>query len=340
VTHYPFPDPAFNPLTAQPEELDQYGLPRRPDSVKQPALLKAWPRLFKQPLTFVPPQVKRPPSLVPQPPINSVRLSAGRFETSENWSGASIVPNDGHQFVQIFGEWKVPEPSLPPMADSPKPGATYSCATWIGLDGARRYLDSSLPQIGTRQTVTVQPDGSPCPEYTAWIQWWQRGPKAEPNLQYIRADCIRVQCGTSVMAMVWAIHPSCVVRVLRNFDPDNHITIIVSEAPKVPDGLLRISGATAEWIVERPSPLRDDYNPVTGYRFDPFARYDGVQFEHCVAGTARGAGPSTSELTLQGPRLLRMFEVPPESPPRTRFISMPKRISATSVHVDYGGFRE
>ena len=54
------------------------------------------------------------------------------------------------QFMQIWGVWTIPgNLKLPPAPFQGPPGIDYVCSNWIGLDGQRLYLDSSLPQIGT-----------------------------------------------------------------------------------------------------------------------------------------------------------------------------------------------
>lgn len=334
--HFPFPPPDFDPLREDPK---QYGLPPLPNKDTQPELHAAWLRLFEPPHVFVPPAILETELLIRQPNIRQILPYTSRIENSANWCGASIVPHDGDQFVMLFGEWTVPVPSLPPPSDQgPKGQKTrYCCVAWIGIDGNRRYLDSTLPQIGTEQVLTVDSSGQPSVACTAWFQWWGR---TQVKLTRFYLTNITVDAGISVMALIWVINPRHVVAVFRTFAPLNQITVLVEPMPEV---YLRphqpakvqplISGATAEWIVERPE------QPVlTGAALEPFPNYGPVQFLHCVAGTAQTAGMPTSEETLRGPRLFRMFEVPKNHPPRIRLISMPEWTSTTSVRVHYGGF--
>jgi hypothetical protein len=339
---FPFPRPDFNPLYASPQELRKYGLPQMPDRVKQPALQKAWLRLFEQPLTFERPGIEERVRLaiVEQPEIRQILPDISRFERSPNWCGASIVPRDGNQFVLMFGEWKVPTPSLPPPPERGPSGQKneYHCVAWIGLDGNRRYLNSSLPQTGTEQVLTVDAKGNLSRTYTAWFQWWARN---QVKITHKKLSAITIQAGMSVMAMIWVINPHHVVVVFRTYAPLNQITILVEPTPEVylrppqetPRTRPSISGATAEWIVERPETL-----VLYGATLERFPKYSPVRFRHCVAGTAPAAGLPTSEETLESPRFFRMFEVPNDVRPRTRFISMPERDTTTSVLVHYGGF--
>jgi hypothetical protein len=337
---FPFPCPDFDPLREPDNVLAQYGLPGRPDRRTQPELFAAWHRLFERPLKFVAPAFHDRHDDLRQPEDISIGHRDSRFATSRNWSGASVLPSGGRQFVLILGEWRVPKPSVPSQCALIRQSKSFHCSTWIGLDGARRYVDASLPQVGTRQIVSIGPDGSESTTYAAWIQWWARHQKRH-NLRYISSDCIRVCNGMTVIAMVWAIDPFCVAIAVRNF-PDNHITIEVLHAPEVaPERgdecrIPRISGATAEWIMERPSQVSVQ-EPTMGFPLESFADYGSVTFSHCVAGTALAPGPATSEQTLGAPRLFRMYDVPCGDPPRSRFISIPSKTGPTSIRVDYGG---
>jgi peptidase A4-like protein len=339
---FPFPPADFDPIGALPSDLAEYGLPQRPDGDRHPGLLKAWLRLFERPLVFRrhPQQLERDVrQLIEEPTIRQVRPDKTRFKVSSNWCGASIVPNGGKQFVLMFGEWTVPTPELPPPSERGPAGETneYHCSTWIGLDGNRRYRNATLPQIGTEHILAVDQNGGQTARYFAWFQWWARDQVA---LTRKTLSNIEVASGVSVMAMISVIDPHHVVMVLRTFAPRNEITILVEETPEVwltpaKTSKIRpvISGATAEWILERPETLDLD-NPKP----ELFAKYNPVRFRHCVAGMARAPGSPTSEETLSGARFFRLREVPAAPPPRTRLISMPTLIGTSSIEVRYGGF--
>src|SRR5262249_13962042 len=144
-----------------------------------------------------------------------------RLQKSSNWCGAGIVPNEGHQFVLLFGEWTVPKPELPPakqrvgqLSEFLRQPNEYHCSTWIGVDGARMYLDSSLPQIGTEQILTVDQGGRRNREYFAWFQWWAR---TQVHMTRFKLSGLTVDAGVSVMAMIWVIDPHHVVAALRTY---------------------------------------------------------------------------------------------------------------------------
>jgi hypothetical protein len=336
---FPLPPPGFDCLRSSPSELAKFGLPPRPDGDKHPLMLKAWMRLFEPPVTFLEPVKFVEPVTVTRHLAKRQRIitriaAPSRVEKSANWCGAEIVANSGNQFVQIFGEWTVPKPELPPPDERGPAGQTnvYRCVTWIGVDGNRRYLDASLPQIGTEQDLTVDEQGNASRQYFAWFQWW-----ALTELQINRILLpVTIQEDLPVMAMIWVIDPHHVAAAFRTFGSSNQITVMYEEAPFVrtePGGssIMRpaIAGATVEWIHERPL-----------FHGTPslFAKYSPVTFRNCVAGMGPAPGIPTSEQTLTAPFLFRMFDVPGDAAPRTRLTSMPTRISETSFGARYGGF--
>ena len=144
------------------------------------------------------------------------------------------------------------------------------------------------------------------------------------------------------MGLVWAYDQRIVAVAFCNLTT-KIITWFAKEAPiyqhRRHDPTLRyqpsVSGGTAEWIVEDPSKQID---PVDNS--DPllFADYSQVKFSNCVAGMAQAPGAATSEKVLTAPRYKRMYGVL-KDPSRTRFVSMPERVSdATELTINYGGF--
>jgi Peptidase A4 family len=181
-TGYETPTPPEQNPADWPEcELKKYGLPIRPDKHREPGLYRLWVAAFGKTLRFIQ-FPHRPPffsNYYPPPPSKRGGFSTSRFEKSLNWSGLYIEPSAGKTFVQVWGQWTVPTPKPPTI--SAKPGS-YQCAIWIGLDGQRRYRNSSLPQIGTRQSVEVEAGQRELKcEFNAWVQWWHRTDCKQPG---------------------------------------------------------------------------------------------------------------------------------------------------------------
>ncbi len=310
------PPKGFDPGKATPGQLEAYGLPQTPDPQKQPALNRAWRRMFQSPLDWVEPKrVQAPFKLFRAPQVETMfDIASTRIEDSGNWAGAAIVPDSDNQFVQVFGEWTVPLPSVPPLG--PPSQTTYRNALWIGLDGDRRYFNSSMPQVGTQQEVTHDAAGNDTTNYYAWFQWWLRG---EPS-NVIMLTGLHVEAGLEMMGLVWAFDATDVLVLFRNFGTFNQITGFTASAPPDPISNIqpKVSGATAEWILERPA-LQGSNG------LEPFASYLPTEFRNCVAGVAGGPGLPTSEKALIAPRFKRMFERIGSLPSRTRIISVPVR---------------
>lgn len=334
------PDGLFDPSGAPAELLQSYGLPPKPDPNGQPLLRRAWEKGFGKPMRMQ--QFEFDRSLMASThdgsgprSFDAIPFAGSRFESSDNWSGAYVTANHDRRFLQAWGTWTVPDNlKLPPQSLQGPPTIPYTCSNWIGLDGQRRYLNSSLPQIGTASTR--QPDGTTTAQ--AWTQWWARG-NTEKNAPVPLA--LAVQPGNEVLCVLTALDPRTVVFVMVNLTGQEVPTAIsvlgTSPEVRLPDGTLvrpDIAGATAEWIMERPSVV----GQPTAYNFPD---YGEAKFELCIAVEGDDVNISSwsggSSQHLRGARLLRIFDVLAD-PARTAFTSMPKKLDDTSIHLKYGGF--
>lgn len=333
IVDFPNPPEELNLLTATPEQLVFYGIPPRPDPDSEVELYRAWLQFFELRPTFVSEEIKttldefRVQTRESAPSAINVS-SATRYETSRNWCGAYIAANDYKVFVQVSGEWTVPEPSPPPKA---KPGE-YTCSAWVGLDGQRRYFNSSLPQIGTWQKVTLLTDGTKQFETFAWFQWWAKD--YENNRPY-RINSVPIAIGDKVGCIVRVWERSVAYVAILNFSTRRFFRKKI-RAPIVRMRRPEISGATAEWIMERPAILK------TPDQLYSLADYGQLEFSSCYAAEASPAEPNWPHvvgtgLKLDGERLIRMYDVLP-NPNRTQFISMAQKTSETSAVASYGGF--
>ncbi len=341
---------SYDPTKVDADKLRKFGIPPRPDKAHQPRLHDLWMTTFGQKLHFV--AFKLPTvhmleaeGFRPFFRRDRARAVATQFEASRNWSGAYIEPSAGRKFVQVWGQWTVPTPKLPPGATLPTSGQTdYHCATWIGLDGERLYRNSSLPQIGTDQKVTVTADGTQKVEAKAWTQWWVRYDNASVPVPIALpvAPGDRISCALTVLTdhCVWfsIVNQSTI--------PPTFIPIAV-DAPTVSVGgtdlQLSVSGATAEWIMERPAvPVTDATRKKCATPklddLQAFADYDSMDFVGCCAAEAGEGHASAIWRTLKSPRFVRMYEMR-SGPQRTGYISMPTRIDDTSFRMSYGDFR-
>jgi hypothetical protein len=295
-------------------------------------LLETWLAMFGPPVRLVTAGLTRARGeFATHPRLNSepavvLEGNPTRYETSLNWSGAYAVPSDGKMFVHVSGRWVVPRPSLPLPIDQVPPGpggVCYACTTWVGLDGQRQYVDSSLPQVGTRSVLQVMPDGSETCSAIAWCQWWVAG---DPNSQ---PQDISVP-----------IEPDDVVSCLLRVTDETHVIVSITNLSTnigtnvcmtLPEAGTRIAGATAEWIMERPMIVHQQP------KLYPFPNYTSTELISCQAQAAIGPGSPESEETLERANFIRMFEVR-ANPERTAYISMSKKRSDFAVRVFHGDF--
>jgi hypothetical protein len=313
----------FDPTSASDERLAQFGFPPRPDAESEPELRAFWTELFTPPFQFQQQDLRSDLAFaLPDSYASAGRAtSPSRREASLNWSGAYITPRDGRMFTRVVGSFRVPHVSLPNL-----PGvAEARSSTWIGLDGARSYLNSTLPQIGSAQHVTAAAPNNPIVE--AWIQWWPRPAFTLLNFT-IKADD-RLMCWLSV------IDPTHVLVALRNMNTHD-VRMFEMLAPRVVDPprfpkpiQVHVSGATAEWITERPAHRG---SPVLYELPD----YDEVVFEQCYAGTTRGHSPRPRVEKLVGPKLVRMYRRA-KDPQRTVTISVARRLDDDRAKTSYRG---
>ena len=205
-------------------------------------------------------------------------------ETGRVWSGAVITPRDGQMFIGITGRWRVPAVTLPSSAgDTAEGERVCSSSTWIGLDGTRKYVHSSLPQIGTIQNVIVRNDQME-PEYFAFYEWWRAGVIGKP----ISIDQVKVRPGDLIECTLTVDTFTHVTFEMTNKTTGSTSGEISASAPAP----LLISGATAEWITERPS------DPKTDKPYE-LANYGRVVFENCIATVAPEPGSgSTTDRTM------------------------------------------
>ena len=318
------PDGTFDPSRASPEQLWQYGIPPRPDAASFPVLADFWDDLFSYPLKFTDATFALSAVQIPVS-ARSFAISRGRGESSLNWSGVYIAPRDGKQFTEVYGRWHVPGVNLPGGVLG-----TTECrsSVWIGLDGARRYFDSTLPQIGSGQEVNPS-TGLP---YSLWWQWWMR----DNPLTYKPFTLpVPVAPGDEILAQLLVLNATRVLFLIKNLTKVLSYPPFWLDAPSdFATGLhqAQVSGATAEWIVERPA------DPATGIFTLP--DYGQVTFTDSYAVQATlpsGGTPGLGTLrTLEGARLVSMYAFS-GTPQRRVTLSRPEYPQVNQDQVNYVG---
>jgi Peptidase A4 family len=329
----PLPPSGFDPLKANEAELAEFALPARPDPQGDAELYAQWQEAMSPPLSFIEPVFAFDVSNgLNQRSATRGLPALGHTEGSNNWSGAYIKPAPRHRFVQVIGWWRVPEAAPPPgpAGGGAPPDGDFRSSTWVGLDGQKRHVGSSLPQLGTAQFVKVV-GGQPQTSFTAWWQWWVRGQHFPPVT--IDPKVFPVTAGDLIMASITVVAPDAVVFHLENrsLQPAVFVTIPVT-APTLtlPGGVvfpLTVAGGTAEWIVERPTDLVTDEL----YRL---ADYGRVGFHHCLARSRPAPQTRATVQRLIGARYIRMHEIR-EAPHRSAVVSAATRHSESAFGASY-----
>jgi len=318
TTFLPLPEPGFDPLKASAEELRAFGLPvpddhppGSPGNIARSKFLTGPDP--DTPVRFVPAVNDERP--YPHPhylATVSLAVPGHPWPTggSINWSGGFVTPRGGNiSFVEAY--WTVPAVAAPAGGADPE----YHSSTWIGLDGQRSYRDSSLPQIGVMQSVTA---ATGVATYFAWYQWWAKG---TPPVFYPLA--LPVDAGHEVYAILTVLNPTSVLFNIKNVTLGVILGAFVVGAP----GVCLVSGATAEWIMERPTPLGGD--PWSPY---PLPAYENFSFTGCRTESTAPDG-SLKSIDLELARLIRMNEIT-KAPPGVRTISVAKKTLLPSQHLD------
>lgn len=235
-----------------------------------------------------------------------------RPDTSVNWCGAYVTAHDGRIITEIHGSWKVPRVDVPDgiQVTELKPHEELRCSSWLGLDGQRGYLDASLPQIGTSHFVKRLKEGvGREPRLGVWWQWWLRG---VPNPPPIKLP-LEVEAGDEIMASLFVVNSTHVKYLIVNHtkgvvctpfketEPSSYLSGILG-TPPLADIPVRVSGATGEWITERP------VNWTTGEP-DNLPFFEDVVFEDCHVVLGRAPNVDEWEEQPLGTQLINATSV-------------------------------
>jgi hypothetical protein len=289
---------------------------RVPDATADPDFLDFWQQMFGASPEITLPKFKFPD--IRELFGEDGHIAADRFgqlrhnthrTSSRNWSGAYITPIPRpNRFVQVIGGWNVPfvdAPTIPPSGVDPA-NAKYRSSTWIGIGGQRYY--NSLPQIGTRQYVTLS-GGHRSVKFEAWWQWWIKD--RQGNDVPIRIKNFDVRPGHDILASLTAEAPTPGVAhfILMN----QRTRKLVAFKVRAPANIVPL-GTTAEWIHERPSKHNTLY---------PLPHCTDVDFRHCMARNAPDFGTPTIPQKLDQDAILSSISEVFEAPHRSALVSVP-----------------
>jgi hypothetical protein len=367
-THFfPPPDPNLDPRREDDPKhavFRDHGLPPKPDRGAQPRRRAFWDRMFsridsKDRVTFVDASTGFEFEPAPDDPLTttvsptssgSVQPNRGPKdprstvsvlpESNLNWSGASVAARDGRMFTQVHGSWTIPRVRIPGAIETQGETAAgdagisfkeFRCSTWIGLDGQRRYDYASLPQIGTSQFIKITNSGRVTLTTCVWWQWWLRdAPNPLPILLPVPVDP-----GDEMAASLFVVDSTHVKFLIANRTKGIVCTPSTEETPtsylpsSVRSRTAHVSGATAEWITERPM------NWHTREVFD-LPDYSMVTFRDCLVVSGQAPGVDEREEQPSGAQLFRMYDLL-KNPYRSAVVSVATRKSHDSFTTRYLG---
>jgi hypothetical protein len=313
------PPAGFEPLEASQEELKKLGFPKRPNPKLQPAEYAFWHEMFARRMEFEAFDLEILPLLWTQSRGFFGQLP--RRQTSLNWSGAYITPRDGTVFSSIWGKFQVPTPNQPPGGG---PGEKYRSSTWIGFDGQRRYFRSTLPQFGTAQNIDPIM-GVPTKSFFAWWQWWVRDVASQAYP--IKLPVPTIHAGDLIACFMQVADDRAGVSfVITNLTTGRGVQFFQGAPPQDWGQPFKVSGATAEWVMER-SAEPPDPTPLQ------LPDYGTVNFRDCGATAINNTG-AIVERSLSAAKLIDMYMVK-QNPERTAKISIAKSLDPTEFLTHY-----
>jgi hypothetical protein len=259
IVWLPRPPRNYDPLRpAKAQPLAKYGFPPEPDAAKDRAAHEFWAAAFHRGTTYVPIDA-RAAALGSHADLAAFPAApTGNWETSINWSGFAVGALGGQRIAGAAGAWTIPPDDPATPAEPPLDGEyRYSC--WVGVDGALAFA-RALPQVGTVVILKTAgtPGGTDTVEYRGWVQWY--APVDSPVAFPLILEGFPVGRGDRIAAFVTVLGPDAVDLALVNLrEPKTPVAALVRLSTAglrgVDPARFRIVGATAEWILERPSQL-------------------------------------------------------------------------------------
>lgn len=233
----------FDPITASVSELEAYGYPTRPDPGDAKAYSN-WVRAVSTtrvtPTLIVTNRYHRPIQVIGKPAVsdNTTVLNSG------NWSGYAITGSGSPPFIEVVGDWYVPN-----IGASTKSITGFS-SEWVGIDGDCACDD--LIQDGTEADFY---GGSA--HYDAWFEFIPQPEVVFKGFSVAPGDLISAYSEKEVVGgKVTGLY------FIANFSTNQH----ASASLTIPPGTT-FSGKSAEWIVERTEVNGSFMNPLPFYAY-------------------------------------------------------------------------
>jgi hypothetical protein len=266
VYYSPAPPEDFDPHKASSAQLVKHGLLwRKPGGGDDPALMKAWEKVFSR---------KWPAShrIVPEldPQIGKMHILRKPLRRAGNqnflngaWAGAGFRTGS---WTGIVGFWNVPSVSKPSEPQGYEGG--WNSSSWLGIDGFDiNIVSDDVLQAGVQQVVNPNGQAS----YVAWFEWYaplQAG--SPPYIYQTNIANFPISPGQQIYCSVQYINNNSAGYIyLANQTTGHHFSITLAPPPGA-----TFKGNSVEWIMEAP----DSGEPESS-----LPKFSPVQFTSAIA---------------------------------------------------------
>lgn len=313
----------FNLLDATRDELDLYGIPKKPDPIAEPSLFDFWNKLVSPPFSARLPtfsgmdylRTRRVVRRVPKPLGKRPPSLGSQRESMLNWSGALVSPPRPKRVVLATAGWIVPNVSLPSTPALFTHSNDPRSLVWVGLGGHNGVLPNiSLPQIGSGHWPNSEP------QHFAWWEWCCKSPPKEAIRKSSSPEAITIidnlpiKAGDEILAGLAVLASNDVLYFIKNQSTGEFRSFLVRQ----PRGGIERLGSSVEWVVERPT------GPKSGKLF-PLPAYGSVDFRYCLARAANGPEAPGGLMTLADNALMIQMRETFADPYRIAYVSRATR---------------
>jgi hypothetical protein len=287
---YAGPPADFSPLTAAPSELEQYGIPPRPDPADAVPFAQ-WKKLVTSPQTRLANLTVRATNVfhgtVKNPKVQGTVGNTTAINSS-NWSGYAVTDANGtfaanHSYVYSY--WTVPAVGVENCNDAP-----YLSAEWVGIDG---FSSLDVLQAG------IEVDGCPS-NYYAWYEWYTFdctvNSAGQPCLSY--SVDLPINPGDLMYGDVWYTTAAPQGHAyLYNYTTQQSVSVAFNQ-PSTSDSGAEYQGNGVEWIVERPNGGTPNLTNYVAEGFNGALAYNGISYFDPASSPS---GSTTYKITMTCP---------------------------------------
>jgi peptidase A4-like protein len=304
---YAAPPADFDPLNALPSELDQYGIPPRPNP-SDAVPFANWKKLVTSPQTRLTNLTVKATNVF-HGPVKNAKMQGlvgnTTATTSNNWSAYAVTDTKGTFSGNgsfVYANWTIPAAGVDNCNYTP-----YMSSQWVGFDGA--FFSDDVLQAGT------EVDGCPG-HYYAWYEWYTADCTVNSASQpcYSFSLNLPINPGDLMAGEVWytttAPHGHA---YLYNYTTQQSASVAFNQPSTSYSGAV-YQGNTVEWVVERPNGGAPNLTNYVGDGFNVAYAYNGGSYFYPGSSPA---GSTTYNISMTCPAW-----IPSSSCPSTTDISV------------------